>query len=100
MEIEATNAGEQFPIPSRTDAELLKFSLQLAAPCSHCSIKAQIALLSAKMLCEEEYAESSDARFTDPRWILCGAVTALEGLNEAEAELLSEKPAPSPSHLN
>lgn len=101
MEIEATNAGEEFPISSRTDAELLLFSLQLAAPCVHCSTKAQIALLSAKLLCAEEYAENSDARFIDPRWILCGAVTALEGLDEAEAEgLLGEEAAPSPSHIN
>lgn len=88
MEIKTEQAGSSndFDIPLREERELLNFALQLAAPCPHCSMKAMIALTSSKLLCLEGESLTCDSRYMDARYILSGAVMALESLDEAEAE--------------
>lgn len=86
MEIKAEQVGDDFDIPLREEGELLQFALQLAAPCPHCSMKAMIALTSSKLMCLEAAHATGDHRFMDSRFILSGAVMALENLDEAEAE--------------
>jgi len=104
MEIKAQQTGDDFDIQLREDSELLQFSLQLASPCPHCSMKAQVALFGSKLMCLEGAHVTGDQRFMDPRYILSGAVLALEGLDEEEAEdelaAQNESTAPAGSHVH
>jgi hypothetical protein len=102
QEVKAQAVGDDFEITIYGDAELLEFAKQLAAPCNHCSMKAQIALMSSTLLCNEAYAQTSDERYLDPQVRLSGAVTALEGIDEQEAEAEHDSAADraAGSHLN
>lgn len=88
MEKQPTNPQheDEFEIPLRTHGEMLAFALQLASPCLHCSLKANIALAAARLMCMEGAFHTKDQRYMEAQYILSGAILAAEGLDEEEAE--------------
>lgn len=95
MKTDTGKSDDDFVIQKRSAEELLQFAMQLAAPCNHCALKAQIALASAKLLCMEDFFRTDDQRFSEPAYILSAAIIALESLDEAEDEDEQEEDEPA-----
>lgn len=84
---------EGFPIPPVTDEQIIQFTLQLATTCTSCSMKAQIALIAARLTCAEMLSETDDAQWCDPRTIIAAAIETLkevEGADETEQGVARE----------
>lgn len=93
---------QDLPVEAAPDGELLQFAFQLAGGCPHCSMKAQIALISSQLECKLMASLHDDERWLDPRIIITGAIQGLLNLDEQEAEAFAElgdEPAGEPTVL-